>query len=325
MRHAALPILAVALCASTAAATITAELTAKALDAQQDLDLNAVLPDVMRQVSHDTGVRLEADPAVWDLLPWGEQTNITAKLRGHTLRQDLTAITGQLGLTFAQTDEAVVLRPIPPLRRLGRRATVGELEGLAAMGSVPLGLPADRPTVRDVLAAVDAKLRETHSPFAVDDRAPDGVLGQRVGVARTATVLAALEAVAAQTTVTWYPWGTSVVVLPKEQQVRQQLGHTVTVRYAGVDVAQVLLELSQRAGVPFDVDPGAYQRIPAAYRQVSLLLDDAPVQQALESIGGYTGLGFDVTDNGVHVYNQFTPTPDVDPPTTAPATRPAGK
>ena len=101
----------------------------------------------------------------------------------------------------------------------------------------------------------------------------------------------ALQAVAAQTSVTWYPWGQTVVVLPKEQQVRQQLGHTINARYADVDVAQVLLELSRRAGVPFDVEPGAYQRVPAAYRKVSLLLDDATVQSALESIGGYHRAG----------------------------------
>ena len=308
-------VLAAVLCCASARGTVTSELIGKALDSQQDLDLNAVLPDAMQQIATATGVRLEADPAVWDLLPWGEQTNITAKLRNHTLREDLAAITRKLGLTFAQTDEAVVLRPLPPLRRLGRRATVGELGVLDAMGVTLVGLPVDRPTVRDVLGGVDAKLREIKSPFAVDDRASDGVLGQRIGVPRNASVLDALEAVAAQTPLTWYPWGQSVVVLPKEQQVRQQLGHTISVRYTGVDVAQVLLELSQRAGVPLDVDPGAYQRVPPAYRRVSLLLDDATVQQALESIGGYTGLGFDVTDAGVHVYNQFTPAPATMPTT----------
>ena len=312
-----------ALAGPAAHASVTSELIAKALDSQQDLDLNAVLPDAMQQVATATGVRLEADPAVWDLLPWGEQTNITAKLRNHTLRDDLAAVTRTLGLTFAQTDEAVVLRPLPPLRRLGRRATVDELKVLATMASTPIALPVDRPTVREVLAAVDAKLGAAKSPFAVDDRAPDGVLGQRIGVARNATVLDALEGMAAQTAVTWYPWGQSVVVLPKEQQVRQQLAHRITVRYAGVDVGQVLLELSQRAGVPFDVEPGAYQRIPPAYRNVSLLLDDATVQQALETIGGYTGLGFDVTDAGVHVYNQFTPAADAATP--SPATRPAAR
>ena len=323
-RVAVLVALAIA-AAPSARGSVTSALIAKALDSQQDLDVDAVLPDAMQQIASATGVRLEADPSVWDLLPYGEQTNLKAKFRGHTLREDLAAITRTLGLTFNQTDEAVVLRPLPPLRRLGRRATIGELNVLGVMAGLPVGLTADRPTVREVLAAVDGKLRDAKSPFAVDDRAPDGVLGQRIGVARNASVYDALQAVATQTPVTWYPWGESIVVLPKEQQVRQQLGHKITARYNGVDVAQVLLELSQRAGVPFDVEPGAYQRVPAAYRQVSLLLDDATVQSALESIGGYTGLGFDVTDTGVHVYNQFTPTPEVVPPATRPATQPVDK
>jgi hypothetical protein len=317
-----IPIVTVAAVLSLTAAargSVTSALIARALDAQQNLDVNAVLPDAMQQIAAATGVRLEADAAVWELLPWGEQTNVTAKLRNLTLRQDLAAITRTLGLTFGQTDESVVLRPLPPLRRLGRRATVGELGVLDLLSGRPISLSTDRPTVRDVLAAVDARLKEAKSPFAVEDRASDGVLGQRIGVARNATVMDALEAVAAQTPVTWYPWGQSVVVLPKEQQVRQQLNHKITTRYNGIDVSQVLLELSQRAGVPFDVEPGAYQRVPAAYRTVSLLLDDASVQSALETIGGYTGLGFDVTDTGVHVYNQFAP--DAAPA----ATRPNGK
>ena len=318
--------LLVCLSTTIARATPNAALVAKALDTQQDLDVDAVLPDAMQQISKLTGVRLEADGAVWELLPWGDQTNITAKFRHLTLRQDLAAITSKLGLTFAQTGETVQLRPLPALRRLGRRATVGELAVLDTLAAMPVALPTDRPTVREVLAAVDGKLREAHSPSAVENRAPEGVLGQRVGVARNASLLDALEAVAGQSPITWYPWGQSLVALPKEQQVRAQLQHTVSAKYDRADVAQVLIELGQRAGVPFDVEPGTYQRVPAEYRKVSLLLDEATVQSALESIGGYTGLGFDVTDAGVHVFNQYTPTPDVPPtppPTTAPATQPA--
>ena len=116
--------------------------------------------------------------------------------------------------------------------------------------------------------------------------------------------------------------------------MRAQLTHTISAKYDGADVGQVVQELSRRAGVALDVDPGAYQRVPAADRRVSLTLDDATVQSALESIAGYTGLGFDVTDSGVHVFNQYTPTPDVAAPPSAapttapgvpPSTRPAGK
>jgi hypothetical protein len=80
----------------------------------------------------------------------------------------------------------------------------------------------------------------------------------------------------------------------------------------------VLLELSQRAGVDFLIDPGAYQRIAPQYRKVQLLMDNASVQQALDSIGGYTGLGFEVTEKGVRVWNQYLPAGALPPPTTHP-------
>jgi hypothetical protein len=62
--------------------------------------------------------------------------------------------------------------------------------------------------------------------------------------------------------------------------------------------------LFQRAGVDFTVESGAYQKVPQQFRSIQLMLDNASVQQALESIGGYTGLGFDVTEKGVHVSYQ---------------------
>src|SRR3954471_6816769 len=116
--------------ASSASASVTSALINKALDTQQKLELDTTLPQAMTQIGSMTGVRIEADPAVWDLLPWGEQTNITAKIENHTLREALSAITLKLGLEYALTDEAVELRPMPALRRLGRRSTVQELAAL---------------------------------------------------------------------------------------------------------------------------------------------------------------------------------------------------
>jgi hypothetical protein len=289
------------LAATYASGSETSALINKQLDTQQTLTLNATLPDVMQQIGNQTGVRLQADPAVWDLLPWGDQTTINVKIQNHTLREELTAITRRLGLDFELTDEAVELRPTPPLRRLGRRATVSELQVLDLMASSPANLPADRIEVAQVLALVDKRLAELKSPFAIDNRASDATRSTKVSIPRNATIAEALEAVAGQTAATWYPWGDSIVVVPKEEQIRTQLNKVLTARYNGVEVDQVLLELSQRAGVRFVVEPGAYQKVPAADRSITLVLDNATIQQALDSISGHTGLAFEVTDAGVKV------------------------
>ena len=122
-----------------------------------------------------------------------------------------------------------------------------------------------------------------------------------VTVPPDATLADALEEINRQSSSTWYVSGKNIVIVSKEQQVHSQLAKRLTKRYDGVDVSQVLLDLFQRAGVDFTIDAGAFQRIPAGYRTVHLQLDDATVQQALQTIGGYTGLSFDVTGEGVHV------------------------
>lgn len=297
-------------------ASVTSALINKALDSQQKIELDTTLPLAIEQIGNLTGVRLEADPAVWDLLPWGEQTNITAKIENRTLRDALTAITRKLGLEYALKDEAVELRPMPALRRLGRRSTVQELDALALLTARPVNLGNDRPTVRELLAAVDGRLDAEKSPFVVENRATDAAQDQRIAVPRNASMAEALEEMTRQSPATWYPWGKSVVILPKREQIRTQLGKTLSARYKSVDVGQVVMELFQRAGVDFTVEPGSYQRVPSGYRNVTLLLDNATIQQALETIGGYTGLGFEVSDNGVRVWNQLVR------PSSAPSTQP---
>ncbi|HLL90804.1 MAG TPA: hypothetical protein VK324_15995, partial [Tepidisphaeraceae bacterium] len=191
-------------------------------------------------------------------------------------------------------------------RRLGRRATLDELRALDLLASTPAEFGPPPMKVKDLLAAVDKRLADAKADFAVENRAGPDVAGRAVDYPRNATLMDALEAVVAQTEATWYPWGKSLVALPKDDQVRNQLAKTVNKRYNGVNVAQVLLELSQEAGVEFTIEPGAIQRLPPEARNVRMLLDNASVQQALEYIAGFTGLAYQVNDRGVAVWNPNT-------------------
>ena len=302
-------IAAIAVTAATGAAaraqnSPTSALINEQLDKPVTLELNTVLPDAMRKIARETGVRIEAAPAVWDLLPWGEQTNITAKITNATLRDALEAITRKLGLVFVLKDEAVELQPMPALSRLGRRATMQELEALDLLASKPANLGTERPTVRQLIDKVDDRLVEEKAPFAVESRPGDNVTAdQPVYVPRNASLLEALEALAKDTRATWYPWGKSIVIVPKEDQIRNQLARTITVRYPGTDVIQVLTELSQKAGVPFEIEPGAFQRIAPEFRRIRLELYDTSIVKALESIAGFTGLGYVINEKGVYIWN----------------------
>ena len=71
----------------------------------------------MKEISAKTGVRIEATSQVYDLLPWGDQTTISAQIDNQTLRVALEAMTRKLGLTFVLKDNFVELRPMPALVR----------------------------------------------------------------------------------------------------------------------------------------------------------------------------------------------------------------
>jgi hypothetical protein len=280
-------------------------LIAQALDQPVKLEFSATpLPQVMKQIGAQTGVRIEASGAVWDLLPWGDQTTITAKIENQTLRQSLEAMTRKLALTFVLKEDFVEVRPMPALSRLGRRATVQELQAIDLLSSTLLTVAGDHVKVSQVLEATDQKLVELKSEFAIENRLGARVAGDRtINLPRNSTIADALESLATQTEGTWYVWGKSVVVIPKEEQVRNQLNKTISVRYDGVDVTQVLSELSSRSGIDFTYEPGAIQRVPLEFRKVRLVLDNASIRQALESLAGFTGLGYVANDQGVYFWN----------------------
>jgi hypothetical protein len=309
MRRRFLPLISVLLITCVALAqSSSSALIAEELDKQVKLDFpqNTPLPQVMQAITKDTGVALVADPAVYELLPWGEQTGLTVKIENQTLRQALGVITQTLGLTFVLKQETVEIRPMPPLKRLGRRATPEELAVLNLLASTPAEIKGDRASVKDLLAAVDAKLEAAKSPFAIENRAFDDTSAATpVPVAKNATLMDALESLVESTGATWHPWGKTLVIIPKEEHVRAQLANKeISVRYNDVDIAKVLTELSSRSGVPFTIEPGAVQNIPPEARKVGLILDNTSVQQALEYIGGFTGLSYVVNEKGVYLFNK---------------------
>ena len=278
----------------------------QALDKQAKLDLNGNLPDVMGQISKQTGVPITAVDDVWTILPWGKETTVTAKIENQTLREALEVITRKLGLQFVLKDESIELQPLPALRRLGRKSTISELDCLNLLAATPLQLTSDKTDLKSLLAAVDSRLVAIKSPYDVENRT--GTSGNPVpqnipvAVPRNATLLDALEALATQSPATWYPWGKTIVVLPKQDQVRRQLKQEITLRHEGTDVAQVLSELSMRSGIPFRYEPGTFQELAPQSRQIKLVLN-APVIDALEAVCGLTGLGYQVKEDEVYIWN----------------------
>ena len=305
MQHRLALSLILSLITSTALAEdTTSALINQALDKPQKLTLNTLLPQAMEQIQQQSGVPMKADPAVWDLLPWGRDTNIRATIDNQNLRQALEAITRKLGLQFEIKNEALVLEPVPALRRLARRSTAQELNCLEVLAKEPFPTSGTL-TLKALLDAVDKQLIAAKSTFAVDSPALDfSLMAAEINIARNSTLLDALEAMAKQTATTWYPWGKTVAILGKQDQIKRQLNRTLTVRYNGTELSQVLSELSQKSAVPFDIEAGAIQQLPPEARTINLILEDYSIHDALEAIRGTTGLDFMIREGGVYLWNQ---------------------
>lgn len=295
----------------------TSALIGAQLDKQIKLELaNTPLPRVLTAIEEQTGVPVRVSDDVYGTLPWGEQTPITATIQGMTLRDALSAISSKLGLQFDLRDEYVELSPVPSLRRIARRSTLQELRTLDVLGTRRLPVSAQGWTLETLMRALDDALAALDREAAVAKQTPPGLVvefrptpdldpnQQAILVSRDATLTDALDAIAQQTKLTWYPWGDSVVVLPKRDVIAGRLERPVSLRYDGVDVAQVLVDLARQTGVELAIEPGAIQRVTPEFRIIRMSVESASARQALESLQGYTGLGYAITDTGVYVWNQ---------------------
>ncbi len=278
-------------------------LIGRELDQRISLKLDGDLPAAIKTISDKTGLIIETDPAVWTLLPWGEQTTVTANIQNATVRQSLDAVGRKLGLEFVAGDHSVLAVPIKPLKRLARRATIDELAALNLLASTPVEIAQTNPTLGNVLGDIDEKLKSLGSMYSIEDRsvASRGNSDPRLSVPRGATMMEALDAIDDQTSFTWYPWGHAIVVLSRRDMVQYLLGRTVWIRFDGVDAGQALTELASRAGVTFTFAPGCLAALAPKSRAINLAVENASIRQCLESISGLTGLSYEITDDGVHI------------------------
>jgi hypothetical protein len=293
----------------------TSALINEALDKQVSLKLDGMLPQVLKSIEEKTAVRIATADQVYDLLPWGEQTNIKLKIENKTLRDALTAICHKLGLFWELGRFEVTLKPMPALSRLGRRATISELQSLELLRSTGFAgsKTQNQMTIHAILTAIDKQLAGIKTPSVALDIRPGNAADPQVGfiqldkpviVPRDVNISAMLEDLSRQSDATWYPWGTKIVIVPKQQQIRMLLDKSITAHFDGADLAKVIGELAAASGAPFQIEPGAFQRVPSQYRSIRLDLQNATIREAMEEIRGVTGLDYTVRADGVYVWNQ---------------------
>ena len=286
------PLLLLMLVVLPARAEDTSALINQQLDQPFELTLkDTPLPQALKQIGNATGVRIDPTESVYALLPWGDQTTINAKIANQSLRERAHRDHEKARADVCPEGRPRRASPGPGAARLGRRATLPELGILDTLSSTPLNFGSEKAKIPALLEAIDQKLVESKSDFAIENRLGDHFNDRVITIPRNATLSDALEAIPEQTEGTWYPWEKSIVIVPKEEQIRNQLNKTISVRWDSVDIEQVLQELSQRSGVPFSFEAGALQRVPPEFRKVRLVLQEVPIKQALETHRQRDGAG----------------------------------
>ena len=285
-------------------------LVEEALDQRTDLDIeNCPLTEAFDEVVKNTGVQVRVSQQTLDLLPYGRNTRMNARIQNMSLREGLMQMTAPLGLRFEVEDRGIVLLPRPALERIGRPATWDELETLAWLPKQEFG---KNPTVLEELAG--------RLQFQVGEPDPWPMLGRAVravGAGRGDRVLTlACESLGW----TWYPSGRHIAVV---RLIDQQLRRPISVRQTSRKLIDVLQAIGQEAGVNVVCEPGVLAALPPQTRSnFSLYIENKPLGDALQLVAATTGLGFEVAPDAIVFFHPGMPEQGASPPP-QPAARPA--
>jgi len=247
------------------------------------------VPDVLKELSQQTGVPITLEDRAVNKLPWGAQTKFSSvTIRDSTLREALPRILQPLALQFKIEDNRVVISPSPALERLDGRITWKELE------------------LYNKLAGA-AYSPETFKQFELQYRitskldAP-ALLADQLARAGTGNTADLLETATASLNWTWIPQDTRIVILTQQAMYARGMARRMTGRYDRRPLGEILFELGREAGVHVHLQAGTFTRLPReTVDRYSLFLTNASIRQAFDYIAAETGLAYSIEPDGVHV------------------------
>ena len=265
---------------------------AQALSAPVTLDVASVpIGRVMDQLAKTANVPIEIAPAVFELLPYGSKTQLSARATNRSLRTVLTALLNPLALTFEASDQHIVIEPTKPLWRIAGRATWEELTLLQRLTSEPFN--------QELFNSLKFRFEDAGQ---VDADIHRQRLWHRAKSVGAATAAAALEYACEQSGQAWAPDGDVVTVRSQVRQIERQLQRRVTVRYDQTSLTAALLDLANKAGVLLQMEPGVLASLPTQMDQrFSLAIENATIQQTLELVTGQVGLDYRIESAGLRL------------------------
>ncbi|HPF37421.1 MAG TPA: hypothetical protein P5081_11515 [Phycisphaerae bacterium] len=245
--------------------------------------------DALAEVGRAAGVTIDADPNALDLLPWGEKTKLKGiNVRAASLRTILPQILEPLGLEYSVQGDAVVVTASEPLKRINRRATWNDLKTLQRANTTEWSPESTKEFVirYRITSKVDAP----------------ALLAEQMAKSSGGTVAMVLEDAAAALGWVWFPNEDHIVIRTVQAQTANYMSRRVTVQYTNEPLADILLDLANRAETPINFEPGMMLKLPSeTARHTSLALRNNSIRQGFELLSAHTGIRYSIQRGGINV------------------------
>lgn len=272
---------------------------------------NIKLSDAIAVVAEQTGVRIIMSPDVMQLVPMGPDAVIQkVDIANLPLRDGLTRLFGPLGMTWVVRGDGVEVIPKEAILCLGRAPTWPELETLFELSAMQPGL--DPAALAKLQTRVQFQL-----PIPDAWRMLSGAI-RNVGAGPGDEVM---NVACGGLGWGWCLSDRRIVVSPLEQLMRRRLQQPISLRMNNRPLFDVLNAVGAPVSVAVRMEPGTLTSLPVQMqRHFSLNVQQQPVEQVLDFIAAYTGLGYFVGPDGVMFYRPESKGPE---PKVAESTGPA--
>lgn len=264
----------------------------QALDRPVDLNVvDAPILEVLQSLAQSAEVSIEMETGTLDLLPYGSKTLMSATIEHRSLKESLAEMLRPLGLVFEAEADRILISPTQPLRRIARRATWEELATLDKLYSTPWS--------SELFDLLQFQFQDARAGYADANRERLAEATDTVGPGLAAEVL---ELACDTRGWAWAPSGEMITIMSKTRAIERQLSRKVTVQYVQTTLEQALLDLTRRAGVSLEMEPGALASLPPhVFERFPLRMEAATIRQVLDWICGLTGLSFSIEANGIRI------------------------
>lgn len=245
------------------------------------------IPDALKRIEQQTGVRFDVDERVFELMPYGPRTRVSIELKDVPLRAALRQMLDRLALSMRVANERIRVEPAPVLLRLGRRATWEEMTTIQTLAA-------------GAWTSDPVKALKFRYLFPPESSAPER-LDATIRQVASGAALADLEAAARTLGWVWRPAESTVVICSSTDYFVERLAQPAEFSFQRRPLDEVFVEIGRKAGVPMLFEPGCLQRVHAQQRHVDLIQRKSSARQALELLCGRTGLQYAVVAEGVRI------------------------